>query len=101
MEKSFGVQSTRRTAAIASLNVGSDLTYHAAGWVRTSVVGSAINPCAQMATREYKPSNAGVVRRMARSDHCRCVSTPRCSRASWKVVWIRQWDSERRGAGGG
>src|SRR5271170_277171 len=32
---------------------------------------------------------------MARSDHCRCVSTPRCSRTSWKVVSIRQRHTKR------
>ncbi len=37
-------------------------------------------------TKENNPSSAGVVRRMARSDHCRCVSTPRWVRASWYVV---------------
>jgi hypothetical protein len=51
MEKSCGVQSTRRTAAIASLNVGWVLWYQAAGDVRTAVPGVPINPCAQMVIR--------------------------------------------------
>ena len=60
------------------------------GMGRTAVLGVCIKPCAQTVTSEYSPSSAGVVRRIARSDHCRCVSTPRCSRTSWKVVSIRQ-----------
>src|SRR5271165_2341880 len=95
MEKSGGVQSTRRTATIASLKVGRDFLYQAAGWGRTAAPGTAINPCAQTVISEYNPSSAGVVRRIARSDHCRCVSTPRCSRTSWKVVSIRQRNTKR------
>ena len=52
MEKPGGDHKTRRTAAIASLNVGWCLLYQAAGWVRTTVVGSRINPCAQTVTSE-------------------------------------------------
>ena len=52
MEKLGGDHKTRRTAAIASLNVGWCLLYQAAGWVRTMVVGSRINPCAQTVTSE-------------------------------------------------
>src|SRR5208337_3189805 len=40
--------------------------------------------------RENRPSRAGVVRAMARSDHWRWVSTPRCSRVSSKVVSMDQ-----------
>jgi hypothetical protein len=36
--------------------------------------------------REQAQSSAGVVRRMAISDHCLCVSNPRCLRISWKVT---------------
>ena len=39
---------------------------------------------------ENRASRHGVVRAMALSDHCRCVSTPRCVRASWKVTSTRQ-----------
>ena len=64
------------------------------GW--TAVPGAiAIGRCAQTVTSENNPSSAGVVRRIARSDHCRCVSTPRCSRTSWKVVSIRQRNTKR------
>jgi len=35
---------------------------------------------------ENKPNSAGVVRRIAISDHCLCVSNPRCLRTSWKVT---------------
>jgi hypothetical protein len=34
---------------------------------------------AQSVTSENNPNSVGVVRAMARSDHCRCVSTPRCA----------------------
>jgi hypothetical protein len=37
-------------------------------------------------TIENRASRQGVVRAMALSDHCRCVSTPRWARASWKVT---------------
>ena len=33
-----------------------------------------------------QPKQAGVVLRIASSDHCLCVSNPRCLRASWKVT---------------
>src|SRR5215212_7339881 len=45
---------------------------------------------AKRVTSENKPKSAGVVRRIAISDHCLCVSIPRCRRASWKVVSICQ-----------
>src|SRR5215217_697737 len=35
---------------------------------------------------ENNPKSAGVVRRIANSDHCLCVSNPRCRRTSWKVT---------------
>jgi hypothetical protein len=47
LEKLGGDHKTRRTAAIASLNVGWCLLYQAAGWGRTTVLGFRINPCAQ------------------------------------------------------
>src|SRR4051794_14722404 len=46
----------------------------AGSWVASSV------------TIENSASRQGVVRAIALSDHCRCVSTPRCARASWKVT---------------
>jgi hypothetical protein len=46
--------------------------------------------CAANATKEYSPKSAGVVRPMAQSFHCPCVSMPRWARASSKVTSIRQ-----------
>ena len=36
--------------------------------------------------REPNPKSAGVVRRIANSEHCLCVSNPRCLRICWKVT---------------
>lgn len=38
-------------------------------------------------TIEYSPSTIGVVRWMAKSDHCRWVSMPRCSRLPGKMTY--------------
>src|SRR5215217_4119250 len=35
---------------------------------------------------ENRPNSTGVVRRIANSDHCLCVSNPRCLRISWNVT---------------
>src|SRR3954454_22113248 len=62
------VQSSRRTSARASLKVGSGL-----GYQRThSSTGprSTASWLAHRVTRENSARSAGVVRRMARSDHC-------------------------------
>jgi hypothetical protein len=40
----------------------------------------------QHVTSENHASRTGVVRAMARSDHCRWVSKPRCARASSHVT---------------
>ena len=69
MDKFGGVHSTRRTAAMASLNVGSDLAYHAATFGRSAFAALRAKPSAHTVIRENNPSNAGVVRRIARSDH--------------------------------
>ena len=69
VEKFGGHQSTRRTAAMASLNVGSCLRYQAAALGRSAVVVSRARPSAHTVISENSPSSAGVVRRMARSDH--------------------------------
>src|SRR5260370_9617522 len=76
----------RRTVARASLKVGSFLLNHAVdlGWRAAAILALA----AHRVMSENRPSRAGVVRAMARSDHWRWVSTPRCSRVSWKVVSI-------------
>jgi Transposase len=49
---------------------------------REALVGSRANKV----TSENKPNRAGVLRRIAQSDHCLCVSNPRCRRTSWKVT---------------
>jgi hypothetical protein len=38
------------------------------------------------AVSENRPNSAGVVLCIAISDHCLCVSNPRCRRTSWKVA---------------
>jgi hypothetical protein len=65
MEKFGGHQSTRRTAAMASLKVGSCLRYQAAAFGRSAVVVSRARPSAHTVISENSPSSAGVVRRMA------------------------------------
>ncbi len=45
---------------------------------------------AKRVTSENSPKSAGVVLCIAISDHCRCVSNPRCRRTSWKVASICQ-----------
>src|SRR5208282_5213329 len=82
IDKFGGAQSTRRTAAMASLNVGSCLRYHAAAFGRSAEAVSRTKLSAHTVISENNPSKAGVVRRIARSDHWRCVSTPRCARTS-------------------
>ena len=49
MEKFGGAHSTRRTAAMASLNVGSDLLYHAATFGRSAFAVSRARPRGQRA----------------------------------------------------
>jgi hypothetical protein len=62
------------------MKVGFGLAYHAAVVTRgRSRVGRRL---ASSVTIENSASRQGVVRAMALSDHCRCVSTPRCARAS-------------------
>jgi len=85
----------RRTAAIASLKVGSRLAYQAVARGVTIPIGVWTSRSAQTVIKENNPSSAGVVRRMARSDHCRCVSTPRWVRVSWNVVSIRQRETNQ------
>src|SRR5215204_3029063 len=76
------------TSAKASEKVGRDLRYHAA--CRIALTLRVIRWWANRVTIENNPNNAGVVLRIASSDHCLCVSMPRCRRASWKVVSICQ-----------
>src|SRR5262249_58787785 len=76
----------RGTKAVVSEKVARCLAYHASR--------RAGNPCslssraANKLTNAYSPHKQGVVRAMAFSDHCRCVSMPRCARASSKVTSI-------------
>src|SRR3954453_10341435 len=62
MHKSGGYQRARRTAAMASLKVGSRLSYHAAVRGRTAPTGERTIRFAQTVTKENNPSSAGVVR---------------------------------------
>src|SRR5256885_13760305 len=64
MHKSGGYQRARRTAAMASLKVGSRLSYHAAVRGRTAPIGERTIRFAQTVTKENNPSSAGVVRRI-------------------------------------
>src|SRR5215216_5929431 len=73
-----------RTSAKASEKVGSRLQYQAA--CRTTPTARVIRQSTNKAISENSPSKAGVVHRIAISDHCLCVSNPRCLRASWKVT---------------
>jgi hypothetical protein len=73
-----------RTSAKASENVGSRLWYHAAR--RKAPVACLIWRWANKVITENSPNSAGVVLRIAISDHCLCVSNPRCLRTSWKVT---------------
>ena len=68
---------------MASLKVRLVLEYHDAPLGRLSASNRAV---AQRVFMEYMPSKTGLVRRIAWSDHCRWVSTPRWARQSWKVT---------------
>ena len=58
MHKLGGYQRARRTAAMASLNVGSRLSYHAAVRGRTAPIGVRTIQFAQTVTKENNPSSA-------------------------------------------
>jgi hypothetical protein len=73
-----------RTNAKASAKVGWGLRYHATR--RTASVLRLMHWLANTLMSENNPNSAGVVRRIAKSDHCLCVSNPRCLRTSWKVT---------------
>jgi hypothetical protein len=68
---------------MASLKVTSDLAYQAAvlGWMNPADLFKLL---AQMVTSEKSPKSAGVDLAIARSDHCRCVSTPQ---SQWITAW--------------
>ena len=59
VEKFGGAQSTRRTAAMASLNVGSDSLYHAAAFGRSAVAVSRTSASAHTVISENNPRSAG------------------------------------------
>ncbi len=61
MDKCGGAHSTRRTAAMASLNVGSCLLYHAAAFGRSAVAVSRTRLSAHTVISENNPNRAGVV----------------------------------------
>ena len=61
MEKFGGAHSTRRTAAMMSLNVSSCLRYQAAVFGRSAVAVSRARPSAHIVISENNPSNAGGV----------------------------------------
>ena len=58
-----------RTRASASLKAGAVFVYQAVG--RSGAEGRVMDACARSVTREKRPSSAGVVRALARSDHWR------------------------------
>lgn len=103
------VHSSRRMRARASLKVAACFGYQRTHSGRRRC--PAWSCVAHGVTSENKSSSAGlqpapravppgdrfaIVRRMARSDHCRCVSTPRWRRASSKVVSTRQRRTNQR-----
>src|SRR5215216_6651832 len=70
--------------ASESAKVGYLLWYQAA--CRKAPAPCAIRSCANRVVSEHSPNSAGVVLRIAISDHCLCVSHPRCLRTSWKLT---------------
>src|SRR5215210_5536483 len=64
MEKSGGVQSTCRTAAMASLNVGSCLRYQIAVFGRSVVAASRAKPSAHTVIKENNPQHLSVLARV-------------------------------------
>src|SRR5215211_5025925 len=70
--------------ASESAKVGYLLWYQAA--CRKAPAPCAIRSCANRVVSENSPNSAGVVLRIAISDHCLCVSNPRCPRTSWKLT---------------
>src|SRR5215208_4623732 len=73
-----------RTTASASAKVGCVLSYQAA--FLSTTLPLAIRCSTSSVTSEKRVKSAGVVLRIASSDHCLCVSNPRCRRTSWKVT---------------
>ena len=88
MTNPYSRQSSRHTAARVSEKVGSCLRCQ----VLLVAVGRTwgMNCLPSNITSENRQSRHGVVRAMALSDRRRWVSTPRWSRASWKVTFSCQ-----------
>ena len=84
--------------AMASTKVGDGLSYQAA--LRWVMGRRFCNAWAARVVQEKSPSRAGVVRAMARSDHWRCVSTPRWVRTSWKPPVASAVQTTGSGSGG-
>ena len=76
LEKFSGHQSTRRTAALASLTVGSCLQYQAAAFGRSAVVVSRARPSAHTVIRENRQLAFGLQNRLACPVGQRLVSLP-------------------------
>ena len=68
----------RLTSAMASANEGLVLSYHAVERA-VSLPSCPISTSAASVTTLNSPNSAGVVRAIALSDHCRCVSHPHMS----------------------
>ena len=79
-------QRCRLTRAMASAKEGLVLSYHAA--VRGAMPPRcSIRISAASVTTLNRPKSAGVVRAMARSDHWRWVSRPRCPASTIFAGW--------------
>jgi hypothetical protein len=84
MGKWVEVHTCWHTTATASAKVGWSLRYHAT--CLTGGVSSCARCSAHNITIENSPRGSGVVRAMANSFHCCCVSRPKCARASYQVT---------------
>src|SRR5918911_1998889 len=93
--KVWQVHSSRRTKASASAKVKWSFRDQAGSG---TVTRDRLRRCsASSVTKENRPSRAGVVRAMARSDHWRWVSRPRWRRASSKVTSsCQRWTNQAR-----
>ena len=69
MQKVADSHRERRTRARASEKVGAGLAYQAA--VRLGQMGEVSRRLVSKATKEKRPYKSGVVRSIARDDHCR------------------------------
>jgi hypothetical protein len=86
-----------RPTATASAKLGAGARYHTA--CLTGGVSFCAHHPAHSVTIEHSPSRAGVVRTMADSFHGRCVSRPKCARASHQVTSGPQRSTNPSGSG--